>query len=140
LKNFFLGLSSCLIVFAAPAAAEGLADPTRPPGGYAEEGDEAVAASGPVLESVLLPKKGRPLAVISGHTVRLGETIGDARLVGVSEREAVLEGPAGVERLFLTPGVEKTATGRGNVTQTGTQAETREETQASVRTRNGRKP
>lgn len=93
-------------VWAAPA----MPDPTRPPPGVALDTEDADAAPGePLLESVLLPKKGRPLAVIGGKTVLLGESYGEARLVRVTEREAVLSGPAGVERLFLTPGIAKTA-------------------------------
>ena len=85
-----------------------LPDPTRPPAGLAQEGGQADAAAlGPVLESVVIPGKGRPLAVISGRQVRLGEKYGDSRLVRLNEREAVLDGPSGVERLLLTPGIEK---------------------------------
>ena len=69
----------------------------------------AVDVSGPVLQSVLIPKKGRPVAVIGGQQVRLGENYGESRLVRLSEREAVLEGPSGTERLSLTPGLEKIA-------------------------------
>lgn len=85
-----------------------LPDPTRPPAGLAQEGGQSDAAMlGPVLESVMIPGKGRPLAVISGRQVRLGEKYGDSRLVRLNEREAVLDGPSGVERLLLTPGIEK---------------------------------
>ena len=94
---------------ALPALAQPvLPDPTRPPAGLAQEGGQADAAElGPVLESVVIPGKGRPLAVISGRQVRLGEKYGDSRLVRLNEREAVLDGPSGVERLLLTPGIEK---------------------------------
>ena len=47
------------------------------------------------------------MAVIGGQQIRLGEKYGESRLVRLSEREAVLEGPDGVERLQLTPGIEK---------------------------------
>ena len=94
---------------ALPALAQPvLPDPTRPPAGLAQEGGQSDAAMlGPVLESVMIPGKGRPLAVISGRQVRLGEKYGDSRLVRLNEREAVLDGPSGVERLLLTPGIEK---------------------------------
>ena len=96
-------------VLATPAFAQSLLpDPTRPPAGFVQEGDLSVPVfSGPVLESVIIPKKGKPLAVISGRPVRLGESYGESRLIRLSEREAVLEGPAGIERLPLTPGIEK---------------------------------
>ena len=107
-------LTLLLVVAAAalpalPALAQPvLPDPTRPPAGLAQEGGQSDAAMlGPVLESVMIPGKGRPLAVISGRQVRLGEKYGDSRLVRLNEREAVLDGPSGVERLLLTPGIEK---------------------------------
>ena len=98
-----------LLALALPLAAGAqIADPTRPPVGVAETADDAGAVAGPVLQSVLIPKNGRPLAVIDGQQVRLGERLGERRLVKLSEREAVLDGPLGIERLQLTPGVEKT--------------------------------
>ena len=94
---------------AFPAFAQSLLpDPTRPPAGFVQEGElSAPVFSGPVLESVIIPKKGKPLAVISGQSVRLGENYGGSRLIRLNEREAVLESASGVERLLLTPGIEK---------------------------------
>jgi hypothetical protein len=105
-RAFCLFLAGC----ALPAWAQsGFADPTRPPGGMAG-GDPSLAieSGGPVLQSVKIPKKGKPSAVISGQQVVLGELFGESRLTALTEREAVLEGPAGIERLRLIPGVEKT--------------------------------
>ncbi len=101
----FLALAAAALpVLAQPV----LPDPTQPPAGLAQDGEQVDAAAlGPVLESVVIPGKGRPLAVISGRQVRLGEKYGDSRLIRLNEREAVLDGPSGVERLLLTPGVEK---------------------------------
>ena len=97
-----------LVVLALPLAARAqLADPTRPPAGILEAASEAGVAAGPVLQSVLIPLNGRPLAVIDGQQVRLGERYGESRLVKLTEREAVLDGPNGSERLRLTPDVEK---------------------------------
>ena len=94
-----------------------LADPTRPPGGVA--GDPFPAESiGPVLQSVLIPKKGKPVAVIGGQQIRLGEKYGESRLIRLSDREAVLEGPAGIERLPLTPGIEKIVVKKSRVEKT----------------------
>lgn len=100
------GLACCVAgapVFAQPF----LADPTRPPAALSQETPEEAAAV-PILQSVVIPRKGRPVAVIGGQTVRVGEKFGESRLVRLSEREAVLEGPSGIERLPLTPDVEKT--------------------------------
>ena len=85
-----------------------LADPTRPPVGViaTEPADGNVSSF--VLQSVKIPKKGKPVALIGGQQVKLGESIGELRLIQLTEREAVLQGPDGVERLQLTPGIEKT--------------------------------
>ncbi len=104
-----LVFASLLLITSTMVIAQSeLADPTRPPAGLLA--DEAVAGegAGPVLQSVLISKKGRAVAVIGGEQVRLGEMYGDSRLIKLTEREAVLEGPSGVERLMLTPGIEKT--------------------------------
>jgi len=104
-------LMRCLLLlcFALPAFAQsGLADPTRPPPGMAADPAGAEEVSGPLLQSVILPKNGKPVAIISGQQVSLGGNYGDSRLVALSEREAVLQGPRGIERLLLTPGIEKT--------------------------------
>ena len=85
-----------------------LSDPTRPPAGFSAPEADGGGSSGPVLQSVIVPKKGKPIAVIGGQQVKLGELYGDSRLIKLSEREAVLEGPGGIERLMLTPGIEKT--------------------------------
>ena len=103
-KTFFF-FPRLLALFCASAALAGtLADPTQPPAGFAgfaQEGETVATAR----------EAGRPLAVIGGQPVRLGDYLGERRLIRVTEREAVLQGPAGIERLFLTPGIAKTAPG-----------------------------
>lgn len=101
-----LAVVACVPV---PVAAQSvLADPTRPPAGVFLPGDEPAVLPAPVLQSVLIPEKGTPSAVIAGHLVALGGRYGESRLVRVSEHEAVLDGPDGRTRLRLTPAVEKT--------------------------------
>ena len=97
-----------LLAGATAFAQADLADPTRPPAGLVAEATSSEAVTGPVLQSVLIPRKGRAMAVIGGQPVRLGEMYGESRLIRLTEREAVLEGSGGVERLMLTPGIEKT--------------------------------
>ena len=111
MAGFLIRWSMCsaLALIAAPAMAQRvMADPTRPPGNVVMDSQAAVDVSGPVLQSVLIPKKGRPLAVIGGQTVPLGGKYGESTLVRVTERDVVLDGPEGVERLLLTPAAEKT--------------------------------
>lgn len=82
------------------------ADPTRPPA-TAEGAESQGAGAEPVLESVLIPHQGKPVAWISGQRVELGQHFGDARLVRLTEGEAILRGPEGEVRLQLTPAVRK---------------------------------
>ena len=107
------------LIFAATsgsvAAETSLADPTRPPVGVSAPAEEGGMASGPVLQSVMIPKRGKPVAIIGGERVALGGLYGESRLVRLSEREAVLEGPEGLESLPLTPGIEKTNIVMNNV-------------------------
>ena len=101
-------LLALLLMVPVPVFAQTvMADPTRPPAGVVA-GETTDEQTGPVLQSVIVPKKGKPVAVIGGKQVAVGEMYGESRLIKLTEREAVLEGPAGVERLWLTPGIEKT--------------------------------
>ncbi|WP_319243164.1 hypothetical protein [uncultured Propionivibrio sp.] len=107
-----------LVLVGSSALAQRTAsDPMRPPVGVmvdpaAADGKEVAIA--PVLQSVVMPVKGKPIAIIGGQQVRLGEKIGENRLVRLNEREAVLEGPGGAERLSLTPLVDKRNDNSGN--------------------------
>ena len=87
------------------------ADPTRPPTGWgstAEPGVAALSAEPELrLQSVMLPQHGKPVALIGGQTVLLGGKLGDVTLVRLTEKEAVLQGPDGLTRLYLTPDVNK---------------------------------
>ena len=99
-----------LLFWAAGAAAQGMADPTRPPAGFAASDPEMAAASGgPVLQSVMISAAGSA-AIISGEMVKLGQKYGDAVLVRVAESEVVLKGQSGTQVLKLYPGVEKRPT------------------------------
>lgn len=102
-------LLSFLLLLPCAAHAQ-LADPTRPPEAWQSSGaatGDGAADSGPRLQSVLLPERGRPVAVISGKTVALGEKFGEARLVSLNEQVAILRGPEGMTQLYLTPEVDK---------------------------------
>jgi len=106
--NLAFGAALWALMAGACAQTAALLDPTRPPTSVSVPSAGAEVLSGPVLQSVMIPKKGKPVAVIGGKQVRLGELYGESRLIKLTEREAVLEGPAGIEHLMLTPGIEKT--------------------------------
>lgn len=98
------------LALAAPAFAQA-DDPTRPPAAWSAPADAGSSAAddggGLRLQSVKLPQRGKAVAVISGKTVVVGERIGEATLIRLTEREAVLQGADGVTHLYLTPDVEK---------------------------------
>lgn len=100
-----------VLCLAAAAASAQMADPTRPPAGWGGDGGQGTmpASTEPEfrLQSVMLPQHGKPLAIIGGQPVALGGKFGDATLVRLTEREAVLQGPDGLTRLYLTPDVNK---------------------------------
>lgn len=99
-----------LMTLLASGVAGAASDPTRPPEawlGQQEGGGELTNAGSPRLQSVLMPQRGRPVAIIGGRTVPLGARFGDAVLIRLSEHEAVLQGAEGVTRLYLTPDVDK---------------------------------
>jgi MSHA biogenesis protein MshK len=98
-------LLSMLMV--APVAAQRLVDPTQPPGGLADP-QAMIGGGGPVLQSVMLSPS-RKVAVISGEVVALGGRYGGARLVKLTESEAVLKSGTEVTVLRLHPRVEKRA-------------------------------
>lgn len=87
-------------------AAEVLPDPTRPPVETGVVTSGALEAAGPALQSVMI-RPGHRTAVISGQLLAEGEHFGDAKLIRISESEAILLGPEGRQTLKLFPGVEK---------------------------------
>jgi MSHA biogenesis protein MshK len=101
-----LGFVTLILVNSVFAAS----DPTRPPDAWLSQQVSAANSDdsgAPRLQSVLIPQKGQPVAVISGRTVKLGSRFRELVLVQLSEQEAILRGPEGVTRLYLTPDVNK---------------------------------
>lgn len=103
---------SMLLASAQAAAQIGLLDPTRPPTVAPSQSPQATPEPpGPQLQSVLLAP-GRKIAVINGESVALGEKLGGATLVRVSETEVVLKDGAEMRVLKLYPSVEKSPVGQ----------------------------
>lgn len=105
-------LSACLL-FSVLAQAENLPDPTQPSGsqGYQDAGDGGNVGL-PKLQSVLISPtaKGRRLAIINGQTLRIGEKLGGAVLIRISETEVALRNGQNVQVVKLFPDGEKRAT------------------------------
>ena len=106
--SVFCLLSSVL----SPLAAEELPDPTQPPAGiYALSSGRGAAESTIIatpasngLHSIIISPN-RRAAIINGEVVELGEKVGSARLVEVSESGVVLQSERGRKELALFPGV-----------------------------------
>ncbi len=99
----------CLLALPGTLPAQTLpADPTRPPPGFDPTLDEGALPENR-LQSIVIPRQGKPRATIDGRVVTLGETLAGAggRLARVTETHVVVDGPDGQEKLFLTPAVEK---------------------------------
>jgi MSHA biogenesis protein MshK len=91
------------------AAAESLPDPTRPAidlsGGAGAVADIATFEAAPRgLQSTIISPQYRA-AIINGVTVRLGDTVGDSRLVEVRESSVVLQNAQGRRVMELFPKV-----------------------------------
>ncbi|WP_238482410.1 MSHA biogenesis protein MshK [Noviherbaspirillum aridicola] len=115
-------LLSCLFGFALTAAvsathAQVLLDPTRPPASIPGQtpADNAPSMSAvPVLQSVIIGS-GRREAVIDGHAVKLGDRVGDARVVRITETEVVLRSGKDTQILRLFPTLEKRPAAAGSL-------------------------
>jgi MSHA biogenesis protein MshK len=93
------------IAQAAVAETENLPDPTKPPAAFLH-GD--AAPTGPVLQSILIAPTHR-LAVISGKTVYLGDSVEGAKVISIAENEVILQNGKSRQVLRLYPLLRKTA-------------------------------
>lgn len=95
---------------AGVAMGQDLPDPTRPPAVPRVAAESAAApaeqAPMPVLQSVLIGKD-RRLAIISGQRFDVGDQVGDARIVRITETEVILRAGARQTTLKLFPQVYK---------------------------------
>lgn len=94
-----------LLALAAPVAAQGLTDPTRPPRQLTGDASSRAEPDNP-LQSVLISGT-RKAAVINGQVVPLGGMVGRARLIRVMPSEVTLDTGESLEVLKLFPGVQK---------------------------------
>ncbi|MGC2519934.1 MAG: MSHA biogenesis protein MshK [Burkholderiales bacterium] len=92
---------------AMPSGAQALTDPTRPPTATgAPVADAETGASGPVLQSILLSPL-RKLALIDGHMVRVGDRVGNARVVAIDFDSVKLRRGDSISVMKLLPDVRK---------------------------------
>lgn len=104
-------LSQIFSLFLASTAALANGDPTQPPSAFIEpsRGGAIDAGTSVGLQSVILHRKSKKsLAMIDGQMYAVGDLVGDARIVKITERFVLLDGPKGEEKMQLTPEVELT--------------------------------
>ncbi len=88
---------------AAGVSTLGLSDPTRPPGVAASsDGDEG---GGGQLQSVIL-SGGRKLAIIGGVAYKVGERVGEARVLSIDAEVVRLRDAQGSQVLRISPALE----------------------------------
>lgn len=99
-----------LLTGAVHARAEGLQDPTRPPlvQSMAPGDTSATVPSGPQLQSIRISAHSAS-AIVSGQRVVVGQRVGTARVIAISENQIVLRSSSGVQTLKLFPGIGKSA-------------------------------
>lgn len=103
--------TGCFVICCLPlfAIAQSLTDPTRPPAAIAVAESEASiqpSSVSPVLQSVLISAL-RKEAIISGRTVRVGDKVGEAWVIKITDNQVVLHGGKETQVLKLFPGIEK---------------------------------
>jgi MSHA biogenesis protein MshK len=91
-KHLILTTLAALALVQLPAAAQSLADPTRPPALLASSSAAGLEDGLPRLQSVLISPRagGRHVAVIDGETVRLGDSFRGARVARMTQTEVEL--------------------------------------------------
>lgn len=106
-------LIAALLLGPACALAAPFADPTRPPAAEAStaSGDGVAGQGVPRLESVLIAPD-RRIAVINGQAVRVGQKVGEARVLSITETEVALREGNSTQVLKLFPAAERHPAGR----------------------------
>ena len=104
-------LAALAAILATPlAVAQALPDPTRPPAGWGPGESPAIAApAGARLQMIVRSPGEAPWALIDGQRVRIGERIDGARLIRLTDTEAVLDDSGTTRRLSLSPGLIRPA-------------------------------
>lgn len=100
-----------------------VADPTRPPAALAASAPAAnakpasapVAPKAPELQALRLGKDLPPLALIDDKLVRIGDRVGEASVLAISEEGVLMRVGRGPDQwLRLNPGVRKSSATKEN--------------------------
>lgn len=108
-------LPLCLLNVTQAARAQELRDPTRPPDIVTLPVGSigVVPSTGLQLQSVRISAH-RASAIISGQQVRIGDQVGNNRVIAISENDVTLRGPNGVQTLKLFSGISKRSVPSGH--------------------------
>ena len=98
-----------LALVAGNCLAQELQDPMRPPSFSVQPGGEAADATqfGPVLQSTLL-SNGRRIAMIDGKPMKVGDKLGDGRIVAIDPASVTVREGKTTRVLEMFPGVKVT--------------------------------
>ena len=99
-------VAAVLMLAATMAPAQGLRDPTRPPGADARAGRAETTRPGWILQSVLISPE-RRYAIINGEVVPVGGTVAGAELIAIAEERVTLRTADGTRILHLFPDVKR---------------------------------
>lgn len=123
-----------LFAVAVSAGAQGMVDPTRPPGmaaaalpargdGTPRTAPAATSPTAPQLQAIQMPREGQASAIVDGRVVRAGERVGEHTVVAIDATGITLRAARGTTQVLpLLVGVTKTASGLapGAATDTST--------------------
>lgn len=114
-----------LLLFAGFSNARAWAqvDPMRPPDAPVVSATEEVQSS--ELKSILISTR-RTEALIGDRLVRVGEKVGHAHVIKISESEVILRDEHGLQTLKLFPGIEKRIIATGDRQATGATRDSQE--------------
>jgi len=103
-------LFAIALTAAAPAArAQALVDPTRPPSESVARA-AAAAAHPPASVQTVKTSPAGPVALVGGQIVKVGDALGEDRVIRITDSELVLRRPGGAtEVVKLYPRVDKRA-------------------------------
>jgi MSHA biogenesis protein MshK len=115
-KSISLFAAPCVLMLLSSIAitsgyAEQFRDPTRPADLQTNRQSDA-PTPGPTLQSVLISQN-RRLAIISGKTLKVGDRLGDAHVVSISDTQVVLQNGKIQQTLKLFPDIKKRRTSNG---------------------------
>jgi hypothetical protein len=104
-RSVTLGLVFFCAFAQAPARAQPMSDPMRPPGAASSQ-IQSTGSAGSGLQAVITSPQ-RKLAVIDGAVVPLGANVRDGTLSGLSDSVAVVKKNRDRDVLLMHPNIDK---------------------------------